>query len=187
MVVCSDADISEPDIGTDGELVEEPLDASDDDEIEKVQVSQRSKYQWTGKSFTPTPTPFHCRRSDCTSVLEPVEYFRQYFTDTLYEIIADRTKIYAGQCGYRNFSVSAIDTETVTGILLTTGITSLPEFRMHWTAGTSLDFVADLISRNRNQKHPHFDRFCNVSPLRYHIQPVCLKTEPSSGNQLMNT
>ncbi|KRX43924.1 hypothetical protein T05_5113 [Trichinella murrelli] len=128
MVVCSDADISEPDIGTDGELVEEPLDASDDDEIEKVQVSQRSKYQWTRKSFTPTPTPFHCRRSDCTSVLEP---------------------IYAGQCGNRNFSVSAIDIETVTGILLTTGITSLPEFRMYWTAGTSLDFVADLISRNR--------------------------------------
>ncbi|KRX22537.1 hypothetical protein T07_3982 [Trichinella nelsoni] len=126
MVVCSNADISEPDIDTDGELVEESLDASDDDEIEKVQVSQRYKYQWTRKAFTPTPIPFHCRRSD-----------------------SDRTKMYAGQCGYRNFSVSAIDIETVTGILLTTSITSLPKFRMYWTAGTSLDFVADLISRKR--------------------------------------
>ncbi|KRY27218.1 hypothetical protein T01_11868 [Trichinella spiralis] len=133
MVVCSDADISEPDIDTDGELVEELLDASDDDEIEKVQVSQRSKYQWTRKVFTPTPTPFH----------------------------SGRTKIYAGQCGYHNFSVSAIDIEPVTGILLTTGITSLPKFRMYWTANTCLDFVADLISRNRS------------------YSPVFLKTEPS--------
>ncbi|KRZ15894.1 hypothetical protein T11_9338 [Trichinella zimbabwensis] len=83
MVVYSDADISEPNTDTDGELAEEPFDASDDDEMENV------------------------------------------------------------QCGYCNFSVTATDIETMTGILLKMGITSMPRYRMYWAAGSRLDFVAE--------------------------------------------
>ncbi|KRX95294.1 hypothetical protein T4E_11050 [Trichinella pseudospiralis] len=89
--------MSELNTDTDGKLAEEPFNANDNNKIKNVQVSHRSKYQWTGKSFTPL---FRCRRSDCTSVLEPVVYFPQCFTDILFEVIADQRKIYIGQCRY---------------------------------------------------------------------------------------
>ncbi|KRY75425.1 hypothetical protein T4B_9845 [Trichinella pseudospiralis] len=122
--------MSELNTDTDGKLAEEPFNANDNNKIKNVQVSHRSKYQWTGKSFTPL---FRCRRSDCTSLLEPV-LIKEKYTLVSVDILL-----------VTGFGILRMDLriETMTGILLKMGITSMPRYRMYWAAGTRLDFVPE--------------------------------------------
>ncbi|KAK3925306.1 PiggyBac transposable element-derived protein 2 [Frankliniella fusca] len=118
-------------------------------------------------------------------VLQPIDYFRYFWDDDLFQRLADQTNLYSTQRDGSSLNVTKQEMKIFFGIWLYMGICRLPQYEDYWDSHTRVPQVADLMPLKRYEKirsrlHiadnnlPHDgDRLAKVRPLLNHIRGKC--------------
>jgi hypothetical protein len=139
--------------------------------------------QWKGRISEP-PCP-----------MTPIDYFRQFFPNDLFQLIQTQTNLYALQ-NQSTFRTNTMEIEQFVGILLKMGIVGMPQRRMYWSKAMRFPPIADVMSRDRFElmcKYLHFndnndvvkeresaryDSYFKIRPVLDALRTCCLKVEP---------
>lgn len=114
--------------------------------------------------------------------MSPLQYFKAFWDNELFELIATQTNLYAHQKDGVIFQTNKCEIEQFIGILLQMGIVKMPSFHMYWSNECRYPPVADTMSRNKffqlltyfhianNQEmpapeSPNYDKVFKVRPL----------------------
>ena len=81
---------------------------------------------------------------------EPIDYFFQYFTPTLLDIIVEQSNLYAIQCNpNKSLDLTISELHQYIGIVMYMSIFGLPTCRMYWNTASRVNVVADTMGINR--------------------------------------
>ncbi|KRZ83478.1 PiggyBac transposable element-derived protein 2 [Trichinella sp. T8] len=159
LIVLPDADISEPETDS---LMQKYLNlkhqrsfsvvessAELTSENEESETFRKTEFRWKNRRMPPIDATFKETASGSSCVLiEPVQYFRQYFHPTLLNHIVEQCHVCAAQCN-SNFQITESELETFLGALLKMGLVPKPQYSMYWSTELRCDAIADAMSRNR--------------------------------------
>lgn len=117
------------------------------------------------------------------NVLEPVEYFRQFFDEELLTLICNESNLYALQCDpNKPLSVTVAELEIFIGICIYMSVVKLSKHRRYWSPNANIRSVTDFMSCARWEKikscihfadnmkcpektSPEYDKLYKVRPL----------------------
>jgi hypothetical protein len=130
-------------------------------------------------------------------LLQPIQYFKKYFTENMITHIVQQTNLYASQVG-SSFVTDDNEIEQYLGILIRMGIVHMPRYELYWSNELRYPPIADVMPRDRfkdlnrfihfndngsavqNRDDPAYDRYYKVRPLLNMLRDACLLTEPES-------
>ncbi|KRX34620.1 SCAN domain-containing protein 3 [Trichinella murrelli] len=152
-------------------------------EDEESETFRKTEFRWKNRRMPPIDATFKETASGSSCVLiEPVQYFRQYFHPTLLNHIVEQCHVCAAQCN-SNFQITESELETFLGALLKMGLVPKPRYSMYWSTELRCDAIADAMSRNRfrevlrylhfndnseavlDRESPRYDRLYKIRPL----------------------
>ncbi|KRY45837.1 hypothetical protein T03_8639 [Trichinella britovi] len=87
-------------------------------------------------------------------------YFKKYFTDKMFQYIADKSTTYADQNNNQRVHFSRHDIELFVGTMLKMGIILMSRYQMYWSANFRLDSITNRLTRNRfmeTMRYLHFN------------------------------
>jgi hypothetical protein len=93
----------------------------------------------------PTSVP-----QDQLEPLMPVDYFYRYMPDSIFELMAAMTSMYAlqkGECGFKAPDASEI--KTLTGLHIVMGSLKLPRVRLYWDQSVRMNLFTENMTVNR--------------------------------------
>ena len=94
------------------------------------------------------------------SVRQPIEYFSDYFTPELLNVIVEQTNLYARQQDVNaDFNLKMAELHRFLGISMFMGVYGLPSCRMYWKSPCRVNVVADSLGRNRWEAIKRFLHF----------------------------
>lgn len=163
----------------------------------KKSATASSKFVWkkTGKHPNVTVNCKAVFTEPPSDELQPIQYFKKYFTEDMISKIVEQTNVYAAQSG-SNFLTDSTEIEQYIGILLKMGLVKMPRYTMYWSKELRYSPVADMMPRTRffelnkfvhfndnctavqNRNDPLYDRYHKVRPLLCMLRTACLMTEP---------
>ena len=91
--------------------------------------------------------------------IAPIDYFKMFFDDSLFQHIADQTNLYSVQQTGDSIKTTKQEMEQYVGILMMMSIIQLPQVRMYWAPETRISSIADIMSVNRFEKLRKFLHF----------------------------
>lgn len=145
----------------------DPL-GSDDEELEQDQDPEtsytlKSAIKWERKLFSTKPIPFEDGvRADNDSqnnVKTPLQYFKTYFSDQLFEQFVSYTNLYAEQNNRVSFKpTNTAEIRSLFGLHMLMGYIKLPRVKMYWSAEMNLQtfkttMTCDRFFQLRNNLH----------------------------------
>lgn len=89
----------------------------------------------------------------------PIDYFKMFFDDNIFQHIADQTNLYAVQQTGNSIKATKQEIEQYVGILMMMSIIQLPQVRMYWASETRISSIADIMSVNRFERLRKFLHF----------------------------
>ncbi|KRZ52079.1 PiggyBac transposable element-derived protein 3 [Trichinella nativa] len=200
LYVFPDADISEPETVSEDEdlldLVPDESATSDDSSEDDLPELQ---WKWIKRDLSVQDISHERRfKSEERTVSEngsPLMYFKKYFTDEMFQYIADQSTTYAVKNNNLRVHFSRYDIELFVGTLLKMGIIPMPRYRMYWSADFRVDSIANRLTRNRfmetmrylhfndnsqtilDRDDPNYDRLCKIRPLLEMFRKCCRETK----------
>ncbi|KAG0409721.1 hypothetical protein HPB47_013172 [Ixodes persulcatus] len=150
---------------------------------------QKVHIQWFARDFTQGPQDCTYRMKRGSTPLEPPEYFKRYFSESVFEQLAEFTNIYSLQTSGKELGTTPQEVKVFFGILMVMGALKYPKIKMYWQAGTRIPMVADSIAVNRffkiSQTDPkNLDKFWKVHPILEAVRLRCLDVEPAEENSI---
>ncbi|KAE9543640.1 hypothetical protein AGLY_002036 [Aphis glycines] len=112
----------------------------------------------------------------------PMEYFKKYFPEELYELAASCTNEYYMENTGKISKTSSIEIKKFFGIHVIIGCIKFPRLRMYWSAKFRYDPVSAVMSRDRFfqlRVNLHFANFV-MQPLIDFVRNRCLSIDRSS-------
>lgn len=122
-------------------------------------------------------------------VLTPVEYFKRFFSDDLFEVIVEQTNLYSVTKSGRSINLTVNELQDFLSIELWMGVAKLPAYTDYWSNLMSYEKVSNIMPLNKYQKilkNLHFnnndeynedDQFYKVKPIIDIIRRNCLNQE----------
>ncbi|XP_063375914.1 piggyBac transposable element-derived protein 4-like [Cydia fagiglandana] len=113
--------------------------------------SQTSR-TWYRTKFTPTKPNLQQPAylpNICSSSKDAVEYFYEYFDDTLFDTIVKKTNDTALLKQTKPLNFTKVECKTFFGILITMSCINYPKIRMYWNRKWAIDIIAKAMARNR--------------------------------------
>ncbi|KRX51663.1 hypothetical protein T09_9583 [Trichinella sp. T9] len=110
---------------------------------------------------------------------------KKYFTDEMFQYIADKSTSYAVQNNNLRIHFSRHDIELFVGTLLKMGIIPMSRYQMYWSANFRVDSITNRLTRNRfmetmrylhfndnlqtilDRDDPNYDRLWVYSPMKW--------------------
>ena len=83
---------------------------------------------------------------------EPIEYFKDFFTDEVWTLFVNQSNLYSTQKNVNKpLDMNKAEMEQWLDLCIYFSVSKLPSCRMHWstTMGIYRDFVTDIMSRDR--------------------------------------
>lgn len=170
--------------------------SSEDEEIETEQQSdiyEKSNIKWKRGSFIPDVVSFQQKSNpNCDPEKSPLEYFKKYFDDELFERFATYTNIYAQQQNKFNVkTTNSSEIKILFGLHMLMGYIKLPRVRMYWSPELNLEIFKSSMTCDRFfqlRNHLHIvnnlekpddctDKFYKVRPLLEAIRKRILQFE----------
>jgi len=122
-------------------------------------------------------------------VLTPVEYFKSFFSDDLFELIVEQTNLYSVAKSGKSINLTVNELQDFLSIELWMGVAKLPAYTDYWSHLMSYEKVSNIMPLKKYQKilkNIHFnnnaeynenDKFYKVRPLIDIIRRNCLNQE----------
>lgn len=112
----------------------------------------KTNIKWLHSSdIEPTQGPWN--EPDMSNVLapnEPIEYFRQYFTNDIFSKMVDMTNLYALQNNDISFKpTNQKEVEIFIGLHIATGVLKFPRIHMYWNASLGIGLFQNSMTKNR--------------------------------------
>ncbi|XP_047490888.1 piggyBac transposable element-derived protein 3-like [Penaeus chinensis] len=157
----------------------------------------KSVYCWRKKTYDVPDTSFSGVMDG--KVGSPYQYFREFVTDDMLDIVVQNTNLYSVQKKGKSIDISKKELEQVIGMYFRMGIAQMPGVRAYWENDTRYAPVADIMSRNRFQSILsliHFvdnstctdavkmDKLWKIRPWTYMFRAQCLKITPEEHNSI---
>ncbi|XP_047987041.1 piggyBac transposable element-derived protein 4-like [Leguminivora glycinivorella] len=114
--------------------------------------SLQTSRPWFRTKFTPTKPTLHQPAylpNASSSSKDALEYFNEYFDDTLFDMIVQKTNQTASQKQAKPLNFTKIECKTFFGILITMSCINYPKIRMYWNRKWAIDLIAKAMARNR--------------------------------------
>ncbi|KRZ17877.1 PiggyBac transposable element-derived protein 3 [Trichinella zimbabwensis] len=197
IIVFPGADVSEPEIDSENEHESKSDEDVDDSLLFLIddEESSRSSVVWMKRQLKQVDCTWRQSFSEVRKLLSPIEYFKNFFTNDMFEAIAEQSALYATQNGRLTMKFSTCDIEQLTGILMKMGLVPMSPYWMYWSRAFRLEGIASRMSRFRffelmkylhfndnskailNRESPSYDRLYKVRPLLEQFRNCCLKVE----------
>lgn len=84
--------------------------------------------------------------------LSPLQYFRRYIPDSMYQVMADNTNLYAVRTTGKSLDATSGEMRKLIGIHIHMGSLQFAQCRMYWNNATRIDLIASAMSFNRFSK-----------------------------------
>lgn len=186
---------SDSEVELEDEQLETGRQVSVDDSVTRNKNGDKSIFQkvkWRIQSFT--SKIFSEKVPKTSPVGTPMEYFKKYFPEELYELAALSTnQYYMGNTG-KILKTSSTEMKQFFGIHVIIGCIKFPRLRMYWSAKFRYDSVASIMTRDRFfqlRVNLHFtnlvsdemkknNKLWKVQPLIDFVRNRCLSIERSS-------
>ena len=104
----------------------------------KVDHSKRV-YRWRHRDIQEVRSNF-CTNEQIRDVKEPLEYFKDFWTDELTNLVVEQTNLYSVQQSGANVNTSKDEMEKFFGMHVKMGIVKLPTYVSYWSTGISWTF-----------------------------------------------
>ncbi|CAF4532204.1 unnamed protein product [Rotaria socialis] len=131
------------------------------DDLDELEIL--SEYSTGNEMDVNSISQSHLGQGGFTSIssndVTPILVFRKFFTEEIFNLIVDQTKIYGKQKKRRNSrnnidpldDVIMKDIESFLGIIIVMGINSLPSMKHYWSNDNVFhnSFISSIMSRNR--------------------------------------
>ena len=151
----------------------------------KSQSKKKKRIHWVKKPFVPPTSTFvhSLPPPPIDTETEPLDYFYMMFGKESFNILKDQSNLYSVQVNpNRPVNISETEIHQFIGILIMTGVYSLPHQRFYWTNSTRIDSIASIMTRDRflqikkylhvvdntnqpDKNDPRYDRAFKVRPL----------------------
>ncbi|KAH8018412.1 hypothetical protein HPB51_005825 [Rhipicephalus microplus] len=162
-------------------------------------ASTKAEFKWVKKDFAPSDVDCHYNPEVASTCQQPLVYFSKYFTEQIFEDLAEFTNRYVLQ---RDGAVLATTKEEIKiffGMLMLMGVLKYPRVRMYWQTATRIPAIADSmgvkrffkirgalhISDANEERDPNSqDKFWKVRPLLEAVRSRCLQLVPLEQNSI---
>lgn len=111
-----------------------------------LQEVEKCKITWTRQPFSGEKFPFQHKSNDnlrndlAENLKTPLEYFKGYFNEEIFEQFALYTNLYAQQQSVKNFApTNASEIKILFGLHILMGVVKLPRVKMYWWPILNLD------------------------------------------------
>ncbi|KAG0443072.1 hypothetical protein HPB47_015317 [Ixodes persulcatus] len=141
---------------------------------------QKGHIQWFARDFTPGAQNCIYRMKGGSTPLETPEYFMRYFSESVFEQLAEFTDIYSLQTSGKELGTTPQEVKVFFGILMAMGALKYPRIRMYWQAGTRIPMVADFMATDPK----NLDKFWKVRPILEAVRLRKLQVEPAEENSI---
>ena len=116
---------------------------------------------------------------------EPIEYFRSFFTEEVWQLFVIQSNLYSTQRNVNKpLNTNESEFEQWLGLCIQFSVSKLPSRRMHWNTTIVIhrEFIASVISRDRfleikanlhlvnNNENPNAEKLFKVHPLITHLR-----------------
>lgn len=171
------------------------LDSDDELFLADLLDDPTSDYRWRKKDVPTRPLEFQLTFQMPQQIQPPITYFRQFYTDDLFDLIVRESLNYAAQKN-ANLLLERDEFEQFCGILLKMGLIPMPRYKMYWNEEMRFPPIADVMTRDRfeailrylhfnnnahlvtQRENPLYDRCFKIRPLLDLLQRNCLRLEP---------
>ena len=160
-------------------------------------TAPKHNYRWRKKDTLSSDYIFVGQFSD--PPLEdktPLQYFRQFITDDIIDLVVEQTNIYSCQKSGKSINVNREELMSLMGIRMKMGIVKLPSYKLYWSQELRYSPIADVMPRNRYQlltSNLHFvnndnvdatDKLAKIRPIIKAIRDECVKVEPEEHHSV---
>lgn len=161
--------------------------------LKRYSLTERSNISWKkiDNFVTPQSINWHADIDNVTELQSPAYFFGQYFTNSLFELMAEFTNLFTVQNGTRFSATNVDEMKTFVGIHILMGNLHYPRIRFYWDSQLRIPQIAEAMPVNRFyslRTNLHFvdvqdlnaadkvnkDRFWKVRPLYDSIRARCL-------------
>ena len=105
----------------------------------RKRTSPKFDVNFKGQELPPPPN----------EALNPVDYFKQFFSEDLIQHIAEQTNLYSVQQTGASIQTSKSEMEQYIGILIMMSIIKLPQIRMYWANETRVSSISEVMTGKR--------------------------------------
>ena len=181
LIVFPDADISEPENESESDIEQHdttetdsttdsedeiPLALLDDRPLANYSVVSKGPYKWQKKApQIPDVTFVKVISHPPEEEINPINYFRMFFTADMFDLIVVQSNRYAIQAN-SNFRIDRDELEKYFKIILKLGIVIMPRYDMYWCTETRFLPIADVMSRDRLKEITRFLHFNDNTQLK---------------------
>nr|CAH7759880.1 unnamed protein product [Callosobruchus chinensis] len=146
-------------------------------------------YTWKKEDFQHNQIPNEKIFDVPFDVLTPLQYFKKFWDDSVFEYISNETNTYSTLVTGTCINTSPTEIKQFIALELIMGVVSMPSLDDYWAVNTRYSLVADVMPVKRfkklrrlihfqdNNAEPNGDRFFKIRPLLEKIRENCNKTE----------
>nr|CAH7754833.1 unnamed protein product [Callosobruchus chinensis] len=146
-------------------------------------------YTWKKEDFQHNRIPNEKIFDVPFDVLTPLQYFKKFWDDSVFEYISNETNTYSTLVTGTCINTSPTEIKQFIALELIMGVVSMPSLDDYWAVNTRYSLVADVMPVKRfkklrrlihfqdNNAEPNGDRFFKIRPLLEKIRENCNKTE----------
>lgn len=131
-------------------------EVDDSDEVNasaETETKKEKVRRWRKRDFQPDNQQFSLQFDTPTELKTPVEYFKTFYSDQIFEKMADETNRYFYQeKAPQLLGTNPKEIEMLVGMLLKMGVVEMPNIRDYFAKETLYEPVASVMSRNRFQQ-----------------------------------
>ena len=150
-----------------GDCREDSDESEEESEKEEECIENRAVKGWRKKKFEPQVSefPFELQDHDEEQMKSPLEFFKTFYPDNLFHMLAEQTNIYFFQSkAPQQLGTNGKEIEMLVGTLFKMGVIQMPNVRDYYANETFYEPVASVMSRNRFQllcRYLHFENNCD--------------------------
>lgn len=150
-----------------GDCRDDSDESEEESENEEEWSENHTAKGWRKKTFEPKTSefPFELQDDDGDQMKSPLEYFKTFYPDNLFQMLAEQANIYFFQSkAPQQLGTNAKEIEMLVGTLFKMGVIQMPNVRDYYANETFYEPVASVMSRNRFQllcRYLHFENNCD--------------------------
>lgn len=179
--------------------VDHRISNSDDEENVQPPPAKRKKtlVKWIKKKFSPVNTECSYTPNRGSATSEPLEYFMNYFTESIFDDLAHFTNVYALQRDGIELTATTQEIKVFIGIMIRMAVLKFPRIRMYWQEDTRIPCIAEAMTSKRFFKlraalhvtgvdapQDSLNKFWKVAPVIDAVRRRCLELEPLAENSI---
>lgn len=117
----------------------------------KYNVTPKKNIKWQKRQLNvPVDDLWTTEADSIHNVLAPIDYFQHYIPNSLFELMANKTNLYAVQKDKTRFKpTNAHEIQTLVALHIATGVFGFPHVKMFWNDTVGINCFVDNMTRDR--------------------------------------